>query len=146
MDYRIRPAVSADAPAIRSLIRSTLINPLGIHWSRFIIAVDQDDRLIGCGQVKAHRDGSRELASIAVEPAWRQRGVASTIIERLMASHDEALYLTCRPQLETFYERFGFRAIREVEMPAYFRQVYRLVRWLNWVSRRKQSMLVMRRL
>jgi N-acetylglutamate synthase-like GNAT family acetyltransferase len=146
MDFRIRPALIEDGPAIRSLVRSALINPLGIHWSRFLIAVDGENKLVGCGQVKVHRDGSRELASIAVEPAWRRQGVASELIERLAASHEPPLYLTCRSHLETFYERFGFRVIRDVEMPPYFRRVYRLVRWFNLITGRKRSILVMRRL
>ena len=145
MDYWIRPAIREDEPAIHSLVRSTLINPFGIHWSRFLIAVDKEDRLVGCGQVKVHRDGSRELASIAVDPAWRRKGVASAVIERLVASHAPPLYLTCRPELESFYERFEFRAIREADMPPYFRRVYRLVKWLNIITRRRQGILVMRR-
>jgi N-acetylglutamate synthase-like GNAT family acetyltransferase len=145
MNYSIRPAVKEDATAIRTLIRAALINPLGIHWPRFIIAVDEENRLIGCGQVKVHRDGSRELASIAVAPAWRKQGVASAVIERLLAKHAPPLYLTCRPQLGPFYERFGFRVIPQDEMPAYFHRVHRLVNWLNRISIRKRGLLVMRR-
>jgi N-acetylglutamate synthase-like GNAT family acetyltransferase len=145
MKYKIRPAKREDAPAIRALVRSALINPFGIYWPRFILAVDEQNRLVGCGQVKEHRDGSRELASIAVEPAWRKRGVASALIERLLASQPPPLYLTCRPHLEMFYERFGFRTIQGQEMPSYFRLVYRFAKLFGVITRRKQGILVMRR-
>jgi N-acetylglutamate synthase-like GNAT family acetyltransferase len=145
MNYSIRPALREDATAIRALVRAAFINPLGIHWPRFMIAVDEENRLVGCGQVKVHRDGSRELASIAVAPAWRKQGVASALIERLLAEHAPPLYLTCRPQLGSFYERFGFQVITPDQMPAYFRRVHGLVNWLNRISNRKRGLLVMRR-
>jgi N-acetylglutamate synthase-like GNAT family acetyltransferase len=145
MDFWIRPAIEEDQPFIRKLVRSALINPFGIHWTRFMIAVDEQNRLVGCGQVKVHRDGSRELASIAVETEWRQRGVASAVIESLISLYPPPLYLTCRFQLETFYERFGFKVIPEAQMPPYFRRVYRLVNWLNFITGRGRKILVMRR-
>jgi N-acetylglutamate synthase-like GNAT family acetyltransferase len=80
MSYWIRPAEKEDAGAIRSLIRSVKINPLGITWSRFLVAVDDENRLIGCGQIKTHRDCSSELASIAVAPAWRGQGIVRALI------------------------------------------------------------------
>jgi N-acetylglutamate synthase-like GNAT family acetyltransferase len=145
MNYCIRPAVSQDHAAILALIRTVKINPLGIDWERFLIAVDQENRLIGCGQVKLHRDGSSELASIAVTPSWRGQGIARALIERLVATHDRPLYLTCRSHLGHFYERFGFRVIPLAEMPAYFRRVYRLFLLLTRFSRGRVGLLVMRR-
>jgi N-acetylglutamate synthase-like GNAT family acetyltransferase len=141
----IRPAEKEDAGAIRSLIHSVKINPLGITWSRFLVAVDDENRLIGCGQVKLHRDGSSELASIAVTPSWRGQGIARALIERLVATHDRPLYLTCRSHLGHFYEHFGFRVIPLAEMPAYFRRVYRLFLLLTRFSRGRVGLLVMRR-
>ena len=127
------------------MVRSAKINPLGIDWPRFLIAVDDENRLVGCGQIKVHRDGSCELASIAVAPAWRRQGVASALIERLVASQSPPLYLTCRSHLGVFYERFGFNVIQPSEMPSYFRRVDRLVKWYNLISNQEQGMLVMRR-
>ena len=143
--YRIRPAVREDARLIRALIRAARINPLGIYWRRFLVAVDDGERLLGCGQVKVHRDGSRELASIAVVPGCRGQGVASALIERLISAHDPPLYLTCRDHLGGFYERFGFQVIQLADMPGYFRRVYRLVNFLRLISAAQASLLVMRR-
>lgn len=143
--YRIRPAVREDALHIRALIHAVRINPLGIYWGRFLVAIDDGERLVGCGQVKVHRDGSRELASIAVIPGCRGQGVASALIERLISAHAPPLYLTCRDHLGGFYERFGFTVIQPADMPGYFRRVYRLVNLLRLISAAQASLLVMRR-
>ncbi|HEX9090031.1 MAG TPA: GNAT family N-acetyltransferase, partial [Anaerolineales bacterium] len=74
--YNLRPAMADDAPAIRQIISAVHINPLSLDWQRFVIATDGQGRLVGCGQVKTHRDGSLELASVAVQPEWRGRGIA----------------------------------------------------------------------
>jgi N-acetylglutamate synthase-like GNAT family acetyltransferase len=145
LDYSIRPAVREDAGAVRALIRAVKINPLGIDWPRFLIAVDDENQLVGCGQVKIHRDGSSELASIAVAPAWRGQGVARALVERLIATCKQPLYLTCRSHLGAFYERFGFKVVQPAEMPPYFRRVYRLFTLLTRFSRGKSGLLVMRR-
>jgi N-acetylglutamate synthase-like GNAT family acetyltransferase len=126
-----RPAVEADAGAIRRLIFRVGINPRDLDWRRFIVAFDPQGRLVGCGQVKPHTDGSRELASIAVRPQWRSRGVASEIIRRLMADAGPPLWLMCRSNLDGFYRRYGFARIAEPDrMPRYFRRLYRLARVL----------------
>jgi N-acetylglutamate synthase-like GNAT family acetyltransferase len=141
----IRPAVAGDSPAIRELIRAVHINPLGLDWKRFIIAVDPVGRLIACGQVKPHQDGSLELASIAVIPERRNQGIASAIIRRLIQSHPGPLYLTCRTNLENFYVKFGFRALGQEEMPAYFRRIARIVRIARALKLVPGDLLVMKR-
>jgi N-acetylglutamate synthase-like GNAT family acetyltransferase len=131
---RLRPATSGDQGAIRSLIYRARINPRGLDWRRFVLAVDDGGRLVGCGQLKPHKDGSRELASIAVEPAWRGQGVASMIVRQLMQA-GPPLWLVCRAELTPFYTRFGFRpVVPEEAAPAHFRRLLRFGRWLNRVS------------
>jgi N-acetylglutamate synthase-like GNAT family acetyltransferase len=144
-EIELRPAGAKDFPAIRSLIRAAQINPLGLDWRRFIIAVDSAGRLIACGQVKPHQDGSKELASIAVIAEQRRQGVASLIIERLIRSHPGPLFLTCRDTLETFYTRFGFRKLALEEMPPYFRRVARIARIAKALKLVSEDLLVMKR-
>lgn len=125
--FSLRPATSNDAAIIRRIIFQVHINPMDLNWQRFILAVDEQDRVIGCGQVKPHKDGSLELASIAVVPAWRGRGVASRIIENLLSKYPGRLYLTCGTSLEPFYERFGFKTIGIPEMPLHFQRMARII-------------------
>jgi N-acetylglutamate synthase-like GNAT family acetyltransferase len=143
MTYSLRPATQEDFPAIRALVRAARINPLGLDWRRFLLAVDERGALIGCGQVKTHGDGSRELASIAVQPAWRGQGVARAIIQRLLEVHSRPLYLNCRSSLGPFYEKFGFRTIPESEMPPYFRRIKRLARSAHKIGLMPIDLLVM---
>ena len=145
ISYHLRAANAGDAAAIRSLIRQAHINPTGLSWRRFVVAVDSHGALLGTGQVKPHGDGSLELASIAVQPGWRGHGVARAIIERLLAEYPGPLYLTCRAKLGPFYEKFGFERLEESDMPAYFRTVSRAFNMLQHISGKNTALWVMRR-
>ncbi len=142
----MRPATGADAQTIRHIIHLVGINPTGLSWKRFTVAVDSRGTIIGCGQVKPHKDGSLELASIAVLPEWRGRGIARGIIEYLLAQYPGRLYLMCRSPLEPLYRKFGFEAIEYTEMPPYFQQISRLAALYNRLSHEEDHLSVMRRL
>jgi amino-acid N-acetyltransferase len=144
--FSLRAAEAADAGAIRELILRVRINPTGLDWRRFILAVTPQGEMIGCGQVKPHGDGTYELASIAVAPAWRGRGVARAVIEALLAANPGPLYLTCRPHLETFYQKFGFSRLALDDLPPYFRRLERLSGALVGLHLMPGTILVMRRI
>jgi N-acetylglutamate synthase-like GNAT family acetyltransferase len=122
----IRPATHADQPTISRIIRDAGINPMSLDWRRFVVAEDNDE-IVGVGQVKPHDDGSRELASIAVISERQRQGIASEIIRVLLAKEQGDLYLICRDELEPFYARFGFYRINSKEMPPYFRTIMRVI-------------------
>jgi N-acetylglutamate synthase-like GNAT family acetyltransferase len=143
--FSLRLAIAADARTIRQIIASVHINPMGLNWQHFILAVDGEGSVIGCGQVKHHADGSRELASLAVLSSWRGKGVARAIIEQLLELHQGKLYLTCRSVLGPMYEKFGFQVIQREEMPTYFSRLSRLAAFFNKLFRRPIKLLVMRR-
>ncbi|HZG67336.1 MAG TPA: GNAT family N-acetyltransferase, partial [Herpetosiphonaceae bacterium] len=110
MPVILRRATADDQPIIRRIIRTAQLNPLNIHWPNFLIAEDHK-RVVGIGQVKPHRDGSRELASIAVIPERQKQGLGSLIIRALLARERGPLFLLCVDTNETFYGRFGFRPV-----------------------------------
>ena len=139
----LRPAAARDFAAIRALIRLVQINPSGLDWRRFLIAVDSAGRLVGCGQLKPHGPGVIELASIAVDESYRGQGVARRLIDRLVAEAPRPLYLTCRSGLGPFYERWGFRELNPGEMPAYFRRLARVMSVVMGVFRSGDRLLVM---
>ncbi len=144
-DFFLRQAESSDMPAIRSLVRAVRINPTGLNWQHFIIAVTEGNEILGCGQVKTHRDGSRELASIAVVESARGLGIARAIIERLLSEHkDRPLFLMCRASLQSLYDKFGFHTAGMVDLPVYFRRIKRIERFLNANSPATERLLVMR--
>lgn len=122
--YSVRAARADDRYVIKRMVRSARLNPFNLKWQRFVVAVDPHDRIIGCGQVRTHRGGSRELASVVVLPRWRGRGAASAIIKRLISIHDLPIWLTCASALVSFYERFGFRPVTfAAETPLYIRLI-----------------------
>jgi N-acetylglutamate synthase-like GNAT family acetyltransferase len=143
-NFTIRPAIESDQPIIKDLIHEAGINPLGLHWPRFLVAVSQAGTVVACGQVKAHRDGSRELASLAVARDWRGRGAAGEIVRALQQKHGAPMWLTCMDRLVSFYEPFGFKRIESAgEMPTYFRRVLRLFRLYQAITRGKADLAVM---
>ncbi len=141
--YTLRFARADDFPAIRHLIHEVGINPMSLDWRRFLIAVDADDRLLGCGQLEPHGKHLLELASLAVIPAHRNQGIARAIIEQLLQRAPRPLYLICRAPLGPFYERWGFHSLELQEMPAYFRRLSRLARAFAPLMGEDNGMLVM---
>ena len=119
------------------------INPWGLDWRRFLVAVDEAGRLIGCGQLKPHGHGIIELASIAVELDYRDRGIARRIIDALIAQAPRPLYLTCRSSLGRMYAKWGFREVTLPEMPRYFQRLARVMAVASRVARMQDHLLVM---
>jgi ribosomal protein S18 acetylase RimI-like enzyme len=110
-----------------------------------VVAVTPQDILLGCGQIKSHADGSREMASIAVQAQARGLGVARAVIEALLINEPERpLYLMCRTRLNRLYIKFGFHAIRLEEMPIYFWRISRVERIINLKVQPADRLLVMR--
>ncbi len=127
MAYRLRPATAGDQPAITAIVRAAGINPFGLHWPRFLVAeADVPLRIVGVAQIKPHGDGSRELASLAVVLDRQGEGIGGALIQALLAAEQGPLHLMCRDELEGYYARFGFHALRPAEMPPYFRRMTRV--------------------
>ena len=118
----LRKATTRDRSTMWALVRRARLNPLGLDWRPFVIA-EEAGQVIGIGQIKPHRDGSRELASLVVLRDRRGQGVGSLLIRSLLADQPPPLYLMCDSPLEAYYTRFGFRRLQHTEMPRYFRRM-----------------------
>ncbi len=141
-----RPATEADQRRIVEIVRAARINPMDLKWPHFVVAVDEaTGEIVGTGQIKTHRDGSREMASIAVTPPYQGRGIARAIIERVLSGVSGTVYLTCISNNIPMYEKFGFREIGEDEMPPYFRRLKRVTGVMGFLSRGDQYLAVMKR-
>lgn len=125
--FILRAATEEDARVIRNLVRIGQINPMGLKWERFMVAESENGDVIGCCQVKQHRDGSNELASLAVDPDWRGKGIARALIEYFLEIYPRDLYLMCRSSLGQMYEKFGFREVPEAKLPRYFQRILALM-------------------
>jgi predicted N-acetyltransferase YhbS len=144
--YTLRPARETEDATIKSLIHLVGINPMGLDWKRFIVAVDAQDQIIATGQIKPHgaKADVHELASIAVVPEYRGQGLARAIMEHLLRESPRPLYLTCVSSLEPFYQKFGFYSIEYDDMPRYFQRLTKLAGLVYLLASRDEKLLVMK--
>src|SRR5678816_1993681 len=143
-NFTLRPARESESSQIKDLIHLVGINPMGLDWKRFIVAVNDRDEMIGCGQIKPHGTEILELASIAVYPEQQGKGVASAIIQHLLAHSPRPMYLMCESSRGSLYEKFGFQAIEYDEMPRYFQRMSTLAGLMTTLARREERLLVMK--
>ncbi len=122
----LRAAQPRDMRRIRAIIRRARINRLGLRWRRFTVAVS-GMQIIGCVQLKPHRDGTVELASLAVERDWRGRGIGEQLVADCVARHANALHLMCTHKLVAYYLRLGFAVVALPDLPPYFRRLMRVL-------------------
>lgn len=142
-DYEIRRATRGDRLAIRRLIWKVRINPFGLRWQRFTVAIEVGGGLIGCGQLKPHGRRTTELASIAVEEEFRKLGVARAIITALSEAGPRPLYLICLPALADFYARYGFEVVDSEPLPRHFASMRRFSKIIRLLHR-SRAPIVMR--
>lgn len=141
---KIRAARETDAAQIRDLIHLVGINPMGLDWNRFVVAVNDRDEMLGCGQIKPHGRDVLELASIAVYPEHQGKGIGRAIIEHLLQNSLRPLYLMCESSNGPLYEKFGFREISYNEMPRYFQRISRVTGLVTTLARREEHLLIMK--
>ncbi len=116
MPLALRPATAVDEKKIKSLIHQTRINPLNLNWQRFIVA-EEEGAFVGCVQIKPHKDGVRELASLAVAPEKQGQGIGSRLVEALLEREPGELYLMCLKHMAPYYQRFGFVEVQGAAIP-----------------------------
>jgi len=143
-NFTLRPARESESTQIKDLIHLAGINPMGLDWRRFVVAVDDWDQILGVGQIKSHGTEILELASIAVYPEYRGQGIASAIIEHLLKDSPRPLYLMCESSRGALYEKFGFMAITYDEMPRYFQRISKLAGLATTLAHRNERLLVMK--
>lgn len=142
--YDVRPATEFESAQIKDLIHLVGINPSGLDWKRFLVAVDESGQVLGCGQIKPHGKDILELASIAVVPQFQGQGIARAIMERLLAQSPRPLYLMCIAHNGPMYEKFGFQTIEYKDMPKYFQRITKLFSVAKVVRRTEEDLLVMK--
>lgn len=91
---RVRPAVAADAVAIRDLVvpyaqeRILLAKELvGYYESvqEFLVAVDSDGEVVGCGALHVMWRDLGEVRTLAVRPDRRHSGIGHAMLDALLA-------------------------------------------------------------
>ncbi len=142
--YTVRYALESESAQIKDLINLVGINPTGLDWKRFLVAVNDSGQVIGCGQIKPHGGDIRELASIAVLPEYRGQGIARAVIEMLLRENPKPLYLMCISHNGPMYEKFGFQAIANSQLPRYFSRIKKLFDITDVFRKTEEDLLVMK--
>lgn len=144
----LRAATAGDQATIRRIIRDAGLNPLSLHWQRFVIA-ESGGQVAGIGQVKILGDGTPELASLAVLPEHQGAGIGGALVWTLLSRTPGPIYLRCASYNESYYQRFGFVTLAPEQMPPSLRRMYRavapLLRHYNQLTGSSERLLIMRR-
>lgn len=128
-----RRATELDQPTIRALVRSERLNPTGIAWPNFMVAAI-GERVVGAVQIRKHADGSRELGSLVVAETERGQGIASRMIDTLLANEREPVWMiTSEPHAEA-YAQWGFQQIEPCAAPVKVRFNWRMGKLARIVS------------
>ena len=143
-NFEIRPALEVESAQIKDLINLVGINPTGLDWKRFIVAVNGNGQVVSCGQLKPHGEDVLELASIGTLPEYRGKGLARLVIESLLQKSPRPLYLMCISHNGPMYEKFGFHIIEEKEMPKYFRRISKMFNVADLFRKTEEKLLVMK--
>ena len=118
----IRPATTADITPIQRLIeplvhrRILLGKELVMLYEsvqEFVVAVDTDGTVIGCGALHVFWEDLGEVRTLAVDPAWQHRGVGQELVSVL---EDRARglglrRLFCLTFEEEFFIRVGYQVV-----------------------------------
>jgi amino-acid N-acetyltransferase len=134
----LRPATPADELEITALVRAERLNPTGLHWSNFTVAVGEDGFIVGAVQLRRHADGSRELGSFVVVDDARGRGIGGRLIDVLLKhAHDPSnmpVHMITASAHAGHYRRWGFRPIEPQQAPRAVRFNYRMGRLARVLS------------
>ncbi len=124
----LRPGTFADVPLMADLINGYAAHGLMLPKAtgqlyrtlrEFVVAVDADGALLGCGALRIYDPGLAEVCSLAVADAARGLGVGRRVVEAL---HGEAsafglarvFALTLEPG---FFHRLGYETVEKSVLP-----------------------------
>jgi amino-acid N-acetyltransferase len=127
-EVTIRTARISDMRQVEALVngfaRDNLMLPktydqLARLFREFVVAVDREDRVLGCGALRVYNQELAEVASLAVDEAAHGAGIGRRIVERLI---EEARGLGLRTVFaltlqEAFFRRLGFSVVPRENFP-----------------------------
>ena len=125
MTVTVRRARTADVPAVRDLVDSWTADrrllgkatvTLYEHLQEFFVAVDPDQRVVGCGALHVLWGDLAEVRTLAVAPGVIGHGIGHLLLERLLAQAADLgiARVFCLTFETTFFARHGFVPVTEV--------------------------------
>ena len=127
----LRAAVTADAPALHTLIAAHLeegkllprtLDELTVHAPRFVVAVESSsagERIVGCAELAPLSAGVAEVRSLVVNKDVRRLGLGEQMVDALATRARREGYLTlCAFAHEpAFFVRRGFSIVPHTWVP-----------------------------
>lgn len=127
-DVTIRTARISDMRQVEALVngfaRDNLMLPktydqLARLFREFVVAVDGEERVLGCGALRIYNQELAEIASLAVDESAHGAGIGRRIVERLI---EEARALGLQTVFaltlqEAFFRRLGFAVVPRENFP-----------------------------
>jgi amino-acid N-acetyltransferase len=120
-EARIRPAVPADADAVRALLRAAALPVDGIpdDLAHFLVA-ERGGGVIGAIGLEPYGDAAL-LRSAVVHPDARGTGLGEALVRRLLVAARAARVRTLillTTTADTWFPRFGFTRVTRDDVPA----------------------------
>jgi amino-acid N-acetyltransferase len=93
MTIRVRPAVTKDVAIIRRMVETYTLDgrllakamvTLYEDVQEFVVALDDDEAVIGCGALHVMWEDLAEVRTLAVDPNHLRRGVGSKLLQHLI--------------------------------------------------------------
>ena len=122
---RLRPATPSDLAAVERLLVASSLPLDGVREALddFVVADAKGD-IVGVAGLEICCDNAL-LRSVAVQPAWRSRGLGRALVTRVISDAEarglRALYLLTTTA-ERYFPSFGFRTITRDEVPEDLRE------------------------
>ena len=124
----IRPARVGDVPAIQELIRTFADRKLMIRRSlgelyesirEFLVATDDDGRIVGCAALHVFWEDLAELKCLAVAEGTQGRGVGRRLVEACWeaARELEINSVFTLTYVADFFEKCGYQRIEKADLP-----------------------------
>lgn len=124
----VRPARISDMrqvePLINRFARRQLMLPktydqLARLFREFVVAVDEEGRVVGCGALRVYTESLAEVASLAVDEALHGGGIGRRLVAALV---EAALELELKTVFaltlqEDFFHRLGFHTVPRENFP-----------------------------
>jgi len=117
----IRPASASDLPAVERLLTASDLPLDGVSdaFKDFVVAEFNGD-IVGVAGLEICCDDAL-LRSVAVNPAWRSKGVGRALVTRAIANAESrglnALYLLTTTA-EHYFPSLGFSKVERNDVPA----------------------------
>lgn len=120
----IAPATPADLPAVLALLAANKLPQEGLEHGATVLVARDGSRVVGSVALELYGDAGL-LRSVAVDAAWRGRGLGHALTDRALELARRrgvrTVYLLTTTAGE-FFPRFGFRPIDRADVALAVRQ------------------------